>query len=781
MRRSDGFQSPLICSVWARVTNRVSRWSQSQKNSPPIWGLAKNYLEDIKAYPKSGHVHSQSSDRSPNGQCARRTASPLVNVLPVCGILFVFASFPLRAEGPAIPPPASPPAKKVSLSDDANGLLRKAGNAATDAERLVALRELRARPDLPEGFRADLERMIEYVALWVDGYELTNHSDKYLVNPVMRASTLKAYAPEHSSGTLLNALVPLYLARVKVHDLVQQYTGKYLPLDAEARKEFVNDRLKKAQDALKAFPDNPIMKMYTGRPLPWPEDLAVAPDPRAPEWANLQREGLEKLRQVALWWIHNRQKPEGFFGTGWGDDVEWWRVMVPLSVAFQDPELAASQRRLSEGVFSQPYMAKGYTDKMTDVEHSSEDFTDCVTSMLYMAPDEKVWRDRSLKVLDLARERWTGTNERGFLQFKATNFTVDRVDEDPKQACDTFYHVRVVQPALRLWQLGVSAETADFVTRWMETWVDVSLREARGKPAGITPTSIHWPDGQPGGASGDWWKPGNYHTALYDWPGAVAMIPNTMLLTYLMTDNPRYLEPIFAMAKMQRKFQEGTMGDPGVEGSPAWAASKLDQFLPTILAKYRLISGDQQFDDLLKSSASSYAKMRHTGDREPLVENLRKNAEAFRVNFPVYTSECRAGDRVMMGPARYFGLDQMTQPMPLPDLSVLYAMATGNPDMTMYCPTNAVRWWTPPTGIATLVTDASRTGFAAELFHFGEEPRAMEAEFPLLRPGSYLVTLKDSKGGAPIFSRTWVADGKARLPFELPARQLCFLEISPKP
>lgn len=150
------------------------------------------------------------------------------------------------------------------------------------------------------------------------------------------------------------------------------------------------------------------------------------------------------------------------------------------------------------------------------------------------------------------------------------------------------------------------------------------------------------------------------------------------------------------------------------------------------------------------------------------------------MNFPVYTSECRAGDRVMMGPARYFGLEQMTQPMPLPDLSVLYAMATGNPDMTMYCPTNAVRWWTPPTGIAALVTDASRKGFTAELYHFGDDAREMEAELPLLRPGSYSVTLKVRESGKAIFSRSWDADGKAHLPFELPGRTLCLLEISPK-
>lgn len=43
--------------------------------------------------------------------------------------------------------------------------------------------------------------------------------------------------------------------------------------------------------------------MYLGEPIPWP--AAFPADPQAPEWANLQREGLEELADL----IHSSSNP----------------------------------------------------------------------------------------------------------------------------------------------------------------------------------------------------------------------------------------------------------------------------------------------------------------------------------------------------------------------------------------------------------------------------------------------------------------------------------------
>jgi hypothetical protein len=94
-----------------------------------------------------------------------------------------------------------------------------------------------------------------------------------------------------------------------------------------------------------------------------------------------------------------------------------------------------------------------------------------------------------------------------------------------------------------------------------------------------------------------------------------------------------------------------------------------------------------------------------------------------------------------------------------------------------------VRWCTPPREIAALVTDSSRESFAAELFHFGLQPRKLDAELFLLGPGEYEISLKPvaTTGAQMLLSRSLRVDGpRTRISFELPARRLCSLKVLPR-
>jgi hypothetical protein len=96
-------------------------------------------------------------------------------------------------------------------------------------------------------------------------------------------------------------------------------------------------------------------------------------------------------------------------------------------------------------------------------------------------------------------------------------------------------------------------------------------------------------------------------------------------------------------------------------------------------------------------------------------------------------------------------------------------------------PLNAVRWRTPPRAIAALVTDSSRTSFAAELYHFGAQPRNLEAEFFLLSPGDYELRLTATGTGkaTPLQQRVIHVEGpRIRVSLELPARRLCLVKLS---
>src|SRR6202008_225099 len=158
------------------------------------------------------------------------------------------------------------------------------------------------------------------------------------------------------------------------------------------------------------------------------------------------------------------------------------------------------------------------------------------------------------------------------------------VDLTPARACDTVYHPRAIQPALLYWQRTGDARIGLLVPDWMRTWVDAAAREERGKPAGIIPTAIHWPDGRIGGVGEKWWLPENYETPLYDFPSAMALMLNTLLQTYHMSGDRAFLTPLKTVAAARLDWIKAGRPD-APPGSRLWCASKVDQ-LGGAIAKY---------------------------------------------------------------------------------------------------------------------------------------------------------------------------------------------------
>jgi hypothetical protein len=202
-------------------------------------------------------------------------------------------------------------------------------------------------------------------------------------------------------------------------------------------------------------------------------------------------------------------------------------------------------------------------------------------------------------------------------------------------------------------------------------------------------------------------------------------------------------------------------------------------FLSDTLAKYRFLTGDPQYDALLRSDASGYVTYRLTGDRVPLVRQLLRNAEAFRSNWEAYTGEMRWTDRVMSFTGNYLRyLPRQAPPTPSPE--TLYSTVTGDPGNPLVFPLNVVRWRTEPGQIAVLVTDSGPDWFAAELFHFGTQARPMGAEWYLLRPGRYVMSLYEKASGRQVSDQGIEVGGpRTGAKFELPSRVLCVLRIRP--
>ena len=665
--------------------------------------------------------------------------------------------------------------------------IKAAGNAESEQQRYRILKELRERRDLPPQLREDLATLMPVVDWWANGREkaIKGTGGRAAENGYLCRFFYPDVKPNNDWPGKVSADSPLYPIRA-------YYRGRallWVPIqiggirrDEDRREQYYRPARKLLKIAHEAYPENEVIAMYNGEPIAWEPDFE--PDPNAPRWANLQREGLEKLADVIHWWIDHRQIDDGQYGGGWGDDVEMWRWWTPLLVGFDDPKIVAAQKKLSNAILSEPHMRKGYTSHLSDVEHTAEDTGDSITPMIFLEPDERAWRTRALRIIELADEVWMGENERGFLQFKSTWFSVDKVDLAPKRACDTVYHPRTFHPALIHWLRSGDDAVGKLIARWMDTWVDATARAENGKPAGVTPSAIHWPDGEVGGGVEPWWKPQNYRNDLYAWPSAMDMMIRTMLLTYHMTGDEKYLTPIQSMAAIRLKYLQNPPDGEPTPGSAAWCAlvgkngGGMARFLPATLSKYRLLTRDGQFDELLKADADGYMKMRLGQGRDALVADLEQNAEAFGINKPAYTSEMRWTDRVLTFNHRW-GNEGNAWDWPTPNTSALYASATGDPGDPRYFPMNAVRWLIEPRAFAALVTESGQHAFAAELYNFRDTQRKVPAELYLLATGDYVLTLT-GPDGEETRQALRVEGTRTRIELELPPRTLCRLTVRPK-
>ncbi len=667
--------------------------------------------------------------------------------------------------------------------DEIAATIAEAGNAESEKERYRILAELQQSKDLPARLQKDLKDLLPVVDWWANGREKAVSGkggraaeNGYLCGffyPEAMFRKGERFPPAIRRESPLYPIWAFYKARCLIWIPIQIGGIRRVEKKREAYYSKARAYLKIAGEA---FPQNRVISMYNGRTMPWPND--VKPDPKAPQWANLQREGLEKLADVIHWWIDERQIDDGQFGGGWGDDVEMWRWWTPLLVAFKDPKIIAAQTKLSTSILSQPHMKKGYTSHFSDVEHTAEDTGDSITPMLFLEPETKEWRERAVRIVELAGKKWMAENKRGFLQFKSTWFSVDKVDLTPRRACDTVYHPRVFHPALIHWLRSGDERVGKLIIPWMDTWVDATARAENGKPAGITPSAIHWPDGGVGGGVKPWWKPQNYGSDLYAWPSAMSLMTRTMLLTYHMTGKEKYVEPIRSMARIRLDHLKNPPRKTPAPGTAAWCARKgMLRFLPDTLAKYRLLSGDRQFDELLKHDADGYMKMRLGMGRDALIADLERNAKAFRINRLGYTSEVRWTDRVLTFNDRW-GNEGNNWKWPTPKTAVLYAAAAGDPGNPRYFPMNAVRWLIEPRAFAALVTRSGRAGFTAELYNYRHQPRRVPAELYLLAKGKYGLTLTADK---EVLQRRQIAVAGARTKIELqlPARRLCRVTVAP--
>lgn len=626
-----------------------------------------------------------------------------------------------------------------SLSEAESKQLRSLLSTADDKECLAQLRALRKTVAGHAALQRDIDALLPVVELWAEGREMAASGRVANPDEYLHASLGATTPPAIRKASPLYPLYCLYRGRNLVWTVVQNPSLRAAATGPEGHYTVARNLFTEAQALV---PDNPIINMYLGRPIPW---AAPQPDPQAPAWANSQRVILEHLNESVQFWTKERQLADGSFGGGSNADVELWRDWLAVTLAFENPGALRAQELLAGHVFKQPHLPQAAG-------------AEALTSMLFLKPGSKDWGDRTLRLAT---------------DLKANGTTLD---------------TRAIQPLLAHWHQSRDAALTPVITKWLDTWVDAAASERDGKPAGLLPAAI---TGRIGGTAGQWWKVEAF-PAGDEWPSGVSDMLHALLIAYHVTGKETYLEPVRSMARIRADFllrhakksadkktnteaQKSSAFEPG---SLDWAADKLGSVMPGALDGYRRFTGDKQFDAVILHDAGDYGRWIVNQDMEALEASLARTAEALSFNRAAYTTEVRATDRAFDFTAAY--LNAYAEPkLPVPDTRLAYSAASGEVGTSQGARFAAVRWLTPARNIAALVKTATPREVEALLYNFGQSPTQMGVETFLLAPGEYDLVVFNELGEEDS-AFTIHADGTSnKTYFEIAVREIYTVRIKP--
>jgi hypothetical protein len=512
--------------------------------------------------------------------------------------------------------------------------------------------------------------------------------------------------------------------------------------------------------------------MYAGERFaePWDRSAALAD---APAWSSAQFEALQRLRQVAHYWIDERQAPNGELGGKPDDDVEilrWW----PALMFSGDHKVTTAFDRLAEGVWFSRRMHLGYSREARDVEHSAEFVADTVPMMAFLERRPR-WLERLAWSHRHMRDLWTGRNAHGDLQFKSAWIGATEVVDTPPRNRDLAMNTRAAKAVRWLDWLQPDAARTRLLHDWSATWAKAALRTDKGKPAGLFPASLRWPDAAFNGDEPTWHR-ANMFWRYFDWRGD-GQLYDQLLCTWLHTRDDALLEPLRrTLALLQAHAAENRAapdtGAAAAEGSAAWAATQLMRRPDFwgVVAQWRLETGDARFDSFLLAHAPPYLRFRLGGGEPALADGIARSLlEHLRYNLPMRTTEVLFTDRVHVAQDvdNWDGVD------------LLVAMLTGNHAPEGISPYYHVAWEGAPEAFTGLVTAAGRHELTAEIFLHQSAAATITARLFRLEPGRHRVTVQ--AGDRVLLDRRETIGADARVTFEVPGATRVRVAIAAEP
>ena len=181
---------------------------------------------------------------------------------------------------------------------NAQQLITRAGNAEDEQVRFRLLQRTLGLPGLDQTIKKDLEALLPILDYWANKtYRPPEPRRRAAENGFLCGFFVGKVRPDRYCLPRITETSPLYpiwcmyRGRMLIHQVIQ--SGN-LRSSKELREAYCGEGRRLLNIAKKAFPENRMIRMYLDEPwMGWPHEIQA--DPQAPEWANLQRESLEKL------------------------------------------------------------------------------------------------------------------------------------------------------------------------------------------------------------------------------------------------------------------------------------------------------------------------------------------------------------------------------------------------------------------------------------------------------------------------------------------------------
>jgi len=373
----------------------------------------------------------------------------------------------------------------------------------------------------------------------------------------------------------------------------------------------------------------------------------------APAWVRAIYPAFCGLVDLSEWWIRFRQNPRGDIGGGWGDDVELVGLFGYYGYVGRGVSDLCIQGtgRLVSGVWnlSEVDPEIGYCQPMADAEHTAEWTGNTLGMMVQLDYGDPAWLERSMKTGKLIRDLWTDHDDHGRRHFRANFFGATQVGTGDR-ANDSWINYRAVSPATAVLNYNGNPTIAGLYTEIADAWLAAAMSNERGKPEGVIPAQVSFPDGILGGTNSPNWYTASHSpgTVNYDWPRQQykGYLLDILFAAHEVTRDPKYFEPLrleYELAvkhgyvpesagPLVRSRRRGPVDVDAPAGSERWVAAQLAQTEKWLQAKQILEGRNGPLEDLWT--------------KEQIIESGRHAAEHMRTHWPISTSEAGPTDRV---------------------------------------------------------------------------------------------------------------------------------------